>query len=165
MADRCIIISIRKILIIFSPSCFGIKFRFRGGLQSLGVLDALQKYPERFKEVFMKTAIPLTASAVEVLFKCKLAERGSNRFESQCLDIEAITLEEIIVFTTGCDSIPPLGFSPLPSLEFEIQRPILATTSSGYPLKLHLMVWGGISLEGRTALHVLARGSLTAIRY
>jgi hypothetical protein len=26
-------------------------------------------------------------------------------------------------------------------------------------------VWGGISLGGRTALHVLARGSLTAIRY
>ncbi|KAL7863205.1 hypothetical protein SRHO_G00121890 [Serrasalmus rhombeus] len=28
-----------------------------------------------------------------------------------------------------------------------------------------VMVWGGISLEGRTALHVLARGSLPAIRY
>ncbi|KAI4896476.1 hypothetical protein NFI96_032684, partial [Prochilodus magdalenae] len=28
-----------------------------------------------------------------------------------------------------------------------------------------VMVWGGISLEGRRALHVLARGSLTAIRY
>uniref|UniRef100_A0A673ZYU8 Transposase Tc1-like domain-containing protein n=1 Tax=Salmo trutta TaxID=8032 RepID=A0A673ZYU8_SALTR len=28
-----------------------------------------------------------------------------------------------------------------------------------------LMVWGGISFGGRTALHVLARGSLTAIRY
>ncbi|KAI4901491.1 hypothetical protein NFI96_012289 [Prochilodus magdalenae] len=28
-----------------------------------------------------------------------------------------------------------------------------------------VMVWGGISLEGRTALHVFARGSLTAIRY
>uniref|UniRef100_A0A8C7P566 Transposase Tc1-like domain-containing protein n=1 Tax=Oncorhynchus mykiss TaxID=8022 RepID=A0A8C7P566_ONCMY len=28
-----------------------------------------------------------------------------------------------------------------------------------------VMVWGGISLRGRTALHVLARGSLTAIRY
>ncbi|KAL0183512.1 hypothetical protein M9458_019208, partial [Cirrhinus mrigala] len=28
----------------------------------------------------------------------------------------------------------------------------------------HDQVWGGISLEGRTALHVLARGSLTAIR-
>ena len=28
-----------------------------------------------------------------------------------------------------------------------------------------VMVWGGISLGGRTALHVLARGRLTAIRY
>uniref|UniRef100_A0A674A2U6 Transposase Tc1-like domain-containing protein n=1 Tax=Salmo trutta TaxID=8032 RepID=A0A674A2U6_SALTR len=28
-----------------------------------------------------------------------------------------------------------------------------------------VIVWGGISLGGRTALHVLARGSLTAIRY
>ncbi|KAI3361186.1 hypothetical protein L3Q82_013382 [Scortum barcoo] len=28
-----------------------------------------------------------------------------------------------------------------------------------------LMVWGGISLGGRSSLHVLARGSLTAIRY
>uniref|UniRef100_A0A674EIT7 Tc1-like transposase DDE domain-containing protein n=1 Tax=Salmo trutta TaxID=8032 RepID=A0A674EIT7_SALTR len=28
-----------------------------------------------------------------------------------------------------------------------------------------VMVWGGISLGGHTALHVLARGSLTAIRY
>ncbi|KAL0156884.1 hypothetical protein M9458_048130, partial [Cirrhinus mrigala] len=28
-----------------------------------------------------------------------------------------------------------------------------------------VMVWGGISLEGCTALHVLTRGSLTAIRY
>jgi len=27
------------------------------------------------------------------------------------------------------------------------------------------MVWGGISLEGCTALHVLARGTLNAIRY
>ena len=30
---------------------------------------------------------------------------------------------------------------------------------------VQLMVWGGISLGVRTALHVLARGSLTAIRY
>uniref|UniRef100_A0AAR2KIE9 Tc1-like transposase DDE domain-containing protein n=1 Tax=Pygocentrus nattereri TaxID=42514 RepID=A0AAR2KIE9_PYGNA len=28
-----------------------------------------------------------------------------------------------------------------------------------------VMVWGGISLEGHTALHVVATGSLTAIRY
>ncbi|KAJ8354154.1 hypothetical protein SKAU_G00217210 [Synaphobranchus kaupii] len=28
-----------------------------------------------------------------------------------------------------------------------------------------VMVWGGISLEGRTNLHVLANGTLTAVRY
>ena len=28
-----------------------------------------------------------------------------------------------------------------------------------------VMVWGGISLEGRTDLHVLANGTLTAVRY
>nr|KAG8540314.1 hypothetical protein GDO81_019498 [Engystomops pustulosus] len=28
-----------------------------------------------------------------------------------------------------------------------------------------VIVWGGISLEGHTALHVLARGSLTALRF
>ncbi|KAG9272315.1 G2/M phase-specific E3 ubiquitin-protein ligase-like [Astyanax mexicanus] len=107
--------------------------RFRDGLQCLGVLDAIRKYPERFREVFMKTATPLTAAAVENLFQCRMAERGSNRFERQChtlgywrdylqdaeVDLEAVTLEEILVFTTGCDSIPPLGFSPLPSLEFD----------------------------------------------
>ncbi|KAJ8367800.1 hypothetical protein SKAU_G00078280 [Synaphobranchus kaupii] len=27
------------------------------------------------------------------------------------------------------------------------------------------MVWGGISLEGRTDLHVIANGTLTAVRY
>ncbi|KAL7880179.1 hypothetical protein SRHO_G00024330 [Serrasalmus rhombeus] len=40
-------------------------------------------------------------------------------------------------------------------------RPVLFTDESSGSV----MVWGGISLEGRTALHVLARGSLTAIRY
>ncbi|KAI3356795.1 hypothetical protein L3Q82_003460 [Scortum barcoo] len=29
-----------------------------------------------------------------------------------------VTLEDILVFFTGCDNIPPLGFSPEPSLEF-----------------------------------------------
>uniref|UniRef100_A0A3B3S980 HECT domain-containing protein n=1 Tax=Paramormyrops kingsleyae TaxID=1676925 RepID=A0A3B3S980_9TELE len=65
---------------------------FRDGLQSLGVLAALQKYPE----------------------KCKLPERG-----------KAVTLEEILIFATGCDSIPPLGFRPHPTLEFQ--------DYSGYP--------------------------------
>jgi len=40
-----------------------------------------------------------------------------------------------------------------------------ATSSSMTGLVVGLMVWGGISLEGHTALHVLARGTLTVIRH
>ncbi|KAL7829970.1 hypothetical protein SRHO_G00310970 [Serrasalmus rhombeus] len=40
-------------------------------------------------------------------------------------------------------------------------RPVIFTDESSGSVT----VWGGISLEGRSALHVLARGSLTAIRY
>lgn len=45
---------------------------------------------------------------------------------------------------------------------------LLATSSSMTGLVVtrgSVMVWGGISLEGRTALHVLATASLTAISY
>uniref|UniRef100_A0A3B1JYT2 HECT domain-containing protein n=1 Tax=Astyanax mexicanus TaxID=7994 RepID=A0A3B1JYT2_ASTMX len=126
--------------------------RFRDGLQCLGVLDAIRKYPERFREVFMKTATPLTAAAVENLFQCRMAERGSNRFERQCHTLgywrdylqdaegkKAVTLEEILVFTTGCDSIPPLGFSPLPSLDQYFGDNILRAIS--YRVFLWIMIF------------------------
>uniref|UniRef100_A0A8C9YPL1 HECT domain-containing protein n=1 Tax=Sander lucioperca TaxID=283035 RepID=A0A8C9YPL1_SANLU len=64
--------------------------RFRDGLTSLGVLDALQRYPLQTKCLFVK------------------AEKVEND----------VSLEDILVFFTGCDSIPALGFSPKPSLEF-----------------------------------------------
>uniref|UniRef100_A0AAX7W3L7 HECT domain-containing protein n=1 Tax=Astatotilapia calliptera TaxID=8154 RepID=A0AAX7W3L7_ASTCA len=75
------------------------------GLRSLGVLDALQTYPLQMK--------------------------WSNAFQDECRTLafwqdylqEAefendVSLEDILVFCTGCDSIPALGFSPKPSLEF-----------------------------------------------
>ncbi|KAG5840885.1 hypothetical protein ANANG_G00193460, partial [Anguilla anguilla] len=57
---------------------------FCDSLWSLGVLVALQKFPQKFQEIFVKTEKPLTAAVLEVLFKCTLAEKGSNRFEAQC---------------------------------------------------------------------------------
>lgn len=36
-----------------------------------------------------------------------------------CLTVaNNVSLEDILVFLTGCDSVPALGFSPTPSLEF-----------------------------------------------
>nr|XP_055062462.1 G2/M phase-specific E3 ubiquitin-protein ligase-like [Misgurnus anguillicaudatus] len=98
---------------------------------SLGVLDALRRYPLQLKCLFVKGEKALTAIDVENLFHVKYSERGSNAFheESRTLafwqdylqDAEFendVSLEDVLVFCTGCDSIPALGFSPKPSLEF-----------------------------------------------
>lgn len=79
----------------------------------------------------MKPEKGLTAADVENLLQIIHSERGSNAFREECrtlafwqdylqdAEIENdVSLEDILVFFTGCDSIPALGFSPKPSLEF-----------------------------------------------
>uniref|UniRef100_A0A3P9CG92 HECT domain-containing protein n=1 Tax=Maylandia zebra TaxID=106582 RepID=A0A3P9CG92_9CICH len=74
--------------------------RFRDGLRSLGVLDALQTYPLQMKCLFVKSEYHY-----DFVFFYLIVEND-------------VSLEDILVFCTGCDSIPALGFSPKPSLEF-----------------------------------------------
>ncbi|XP_028667124.1 G2/M phase-specific E3 ubiquitin-protein ligase-like [Erpetoichthys calabaricus] len=106
--------------------------RFQEGLQSLGVLSALQQFPQQLQSLFIKLEKKLTAIEVEQLFKFRMSEEGSNRYEAELLVVgfwrdylqdaefcvDAVTLEEILIFATGSDSVPPLGFFPEPSLEF-----------------------------------------------
>ncbi|XP_050950442.1 G2/M phase-specific E3 ubiquitin-protein ligase [Labeo rohita] len=63
--------------------------RFRDGLRTLGVLDIIQKHPGTFRTLL-----------------CHAPEGGSDR------------LGKILAFATGADAIPPIGFSPQPSIEF-----------------------------------------------
>ncbi|XDV25922.1 hypothetical protein PO909_029748, partial [Leuciscus waleckii] len=106
--------------------------RFREGLRSLGVLEALLQHPEQMKTFFLKPTKQLSAEDLEVLFRCQLSEIGSNRYEKECktlgfwrdylqdaeFNMQGVTLEEILIFATGCNSPPALGFTPEPSLEF-----------------------------------------------
>ncbi|XP_061586278.1 G2/M phase-specific E3 ubiquitin-protein ligase-like [Cololabis saira] len=102
---------------------------FRDGLMSLGFLDALQRYPLQMKCLFVKAEKSLTAADVENLFRIIHSERGSNAFQEECCtlafwqdylqDAECennVSLADILIFLTGCDSVPALGFSPKPSL-------------------------------------------------
>ena len=50
------------------------------GLETLGVLQAIQRYPEKFKETFSKE---LDAEMVDLLFLPKLDEEGSNKQAAQ----------------------------------------------------------------------------------
>lgn len=47
---------------------------------SLGVLDAIQRYPQQMKCLFLKAEKSLTAADVENLFRIIHSERGSNAF-------------------------------------------------------------------------------------
>ncbi|MEQ2222794.1 hypothetical protein ILYODFUR_030126, partial [Ilyodon furcidens] len=104
---------------------------FRDGLKALGVLDELLRYPVQLKSLFTKPEKGVMAAEVENLFHIKRSERGSNTFhkksrtlafwqdylqDAECED--SVSLEDILVSFSGCDSIPTLGFSPKPSLEF-----------------------------------------------
>lgn len=64
-------------------ACF-LFIRFRDGLTSLGVLDALQNYPVQSKCLFVKAEKALTANDVENLFQIIHSERGSNAFQAEC---------------------------------------------------------------------------------
>ncbi|XP_028657992.2 G2/M phase-specific E3 ubiquitin-protein ligase-like [Erpetoichthys calabaricus] len=105
---------------------------FKEGLGALEILEAIQHHPEVLKSVFTNTGKKLTASDVENLFTVSMSEIGSNRFQRESctvgfwrdylqdaeFDPEAVSLEDLLIFITGSDKIPPLGFCPTPCLEF-----------------------------------------------
>ncbi|KAK2850768.1 hypothetical protein Q5P01_007044 [Channa striata] len=63
------------------------------GLKTLGVLDAIQMYPDSFRPLFCHEPSPLTQEGPSKLGKIK-------------------------AFATGASVIPPVSFSPQPSVEF-----------------------------------------------
>lgn len=55
------------------------QYSFLDGLGSLGVLRAIQKHPQTFRECFIYKKRCLTAERIEELFKYSYSEEGSNK--------------------------------------------------------------------------------------
>ena len=53
--------------------------RLKNGLATLGVFDAMKKYPEEMKTLFVSANLPVTAESVEHEFQPVYSEPGSNR--------------------------------------------------------------------------------------
>lgn len=61
---------------------------FKKGLETLGVLEAIQKHPEQFQELFtIENIHPLDAAIVDPIFRVDFDEQGSNQRDSQELEI------------------------------------------------------------------------------
>ncbi|XP_007545094.2 G2/M phase-specific E3 ubiquitin-protein ligase-like [Poecilia formosa] len=127
--------------------------RFKDGLGSLGFFAALQKHPSVLSPVLCFSAKALTASDLETMFKPVLSPVGSNRQQKEgktivfwadyLLDCEekttAVSLEEVLMFSTGLTAIPPAGMMPSPHLEFLSDSPFPLANTCANTLKLPLL--------------------------
>lgn len=53
--------------------------RFREGLKTLGVLDAIQRHPDSFRPLMCHEPSPLNADMIDHLFHIRLSVVGSNK--------------------------------------------------------------------------------------
>ncbi|XP_068758132.1 G2/M phase-specific E3 ubiquitin-protein ligase-like [Montipora capricornis] len=61
---------------------------FKNNLETIGVLDAMQKYPEQFRDLFSNENVrPLDAQCVDLLFTIQFDEQGSNARQKQELGV------------------------------------------------------------------------------
>ncbi|KAB0790677.1 hypothetical protein PPYR_12030 [Photinus pyralis] len=105
------------------------------GLKTCNILEHIRQYPNLFKDI-MCSKPSLTAERLENLLLPEWSEAGSNRrhienrvityfrdYIIDCEDSELISLNEILAFATGLDSIPPLGFQISPKIIFLHDEP------------------------------------------
>ncbi|KAI4800069.1 hypothetical protein KUCAC02_016606 [Chaenocephalus aceratus] len=101
--------------------------------KTLGVLDEVRKHPDSFKPLFCYEEHLLSADQMDNLFIIQLSPEGSNtrtaeeRVVTYWRDYlqdaeeeeEGLTkVQKILAFATGASVVPPIGFSPTPSVEF-----------------------------------------------
>ncbi|KAF1389896.1 hypothetical protein PFLUV_G00052290 [Perca fluviatilis] len=106
--------------------------RFVEGLNTLGVLNAIRMHPDSFRPLMCHEPSALTADIMDHLFHIRLSEVGSNKRRAEervvpfwrdyLQDVEEqegpSKLGKILAFATGASVIPPVGFSPQPSIDF-----------------------------------------------
>ncbi|XP_075388261.1 G2/M phase-specific E3 ubiquitin-protein ligase isoform X2 [Tenrec ecaudatus] len=96
---------------------------FKQGLKTLGVLEKMQTYPEAFCSILCYKPETLSAKVLSDLFTVHtLPDVQVLGFWNTYLQTveggkSTTTMEDILVFATGCSSIPPSGFKPTPSIE------------------------------------------------
>uniref|UniRef100_A0A8D2E5Y3 G2/M-phase specific E3 ubiquitin protein ligase n=1 Tax=Theropithecus gelada TaxID=9565 RepID=A0A8D2E5Y3_THEGE len=96
---------------------------FKQGLKTLGVLEKIQAYPEAFCSILCHKPESLSAKILSDLFTVHTLPdvKALGFWNSYLQAVEdgksTTTMEDILIFATGCSSIPPAGFKPTPSIE------------------------------------------------
>ncbi|XP_025907567.1 G2/M phase-specific E3 ubiquitin-protein ligase [Nothoprocta perdicaria] len=107
---------------------------FRQGLKTLGVLEKMQMHPDAFSSIFCHEPETLSAETLCDLFTIHCSSdvnkvEGADFWMGYLQDVESgesvVTLEDILLFATGCSFLPPIGFDPEPTVKFlRIRYPV-----------------------------------------
>ncbi|XP_018590207.1 G2/M phase-specific E3 ubiquitin-protein ligase [Scleropages formosus] len=105
--------------------------RFRDGLNTLGLFEHIQMFPEIFSDLFCYPPAKISAHTMANLFFVQFSDNEEKKkkeiitegFWRQYLhDCEegrcATSLEDILIFATSKDIVPAMGFNPNPSVSF-----------------------------------------------
>ncbi|XP_076127215.1 G2/M phase-specific E3 ubiquitin-protein ligase [Alosa pseudoharengus] len=106
--------------------------QFAEGLRTLGLLREMREHPHVFYSMFVSEVRPLRARDLQDLFEVVYSVEGSNRraaesrtmcfFMDWLIDIQggecAVSLEQVLEFTSGASTVPPLGFPQQPQVTF-----------------------------------------------
>ncbi|XP_048036096.1 G2/M phase-specific E3 ubiquitin-protein ligase-like isoform X2 [Megalobrama amblycephala] len=126
--------------------------RFRDGLSTLDVIHALEQHPSVFRPYMCYSVEKLKPESLEAVFKAQLSEDGSTRRQEETrilgywrdylLDTgeqeTGVFLQDILMFATGLDSLPPSTILPQPRLSFEwtSKFPIASTCANTIKLPI-----------------------------
>uniref|UniRef100_A0A3P9DGL5 HECT domain-containing protein n=1 Tax=Maylandia zebra TaxID=106582 RepID=A0A3P9DGL5_9CICH len=98
--------------------------RFCEGLKTLGVLEKMRRHPDSFRPLFCYEPHMLTADQVDDLFTFIYLQKEATEelLRRQLLPSgETISkMQKILAFATGATAVPPIGFSPAPSIELPL---------------------------------------------
>ncbi|CAH0556962.1 unnamed protein product [Brassicogethes aeneus] len=124
--------------------------QFQEGLSTGNILTLFKSYPNIFKEFLCGDQGPITANTFEQMYEIDFSEVGSSKrqienriitfWRDYVLDAEEgdneISTQEILVFCTGADEIPPLGFDLKPTIKFLHDQSIYPTANTSGSLLL-----------------------------
>ncbi|KAK7922263.1 hypothetical protein WMY93_009165 [Mugilogobius chulae] len=102
------------------------------GLDCLGLAKAMKTHSDKLKPLFVLSAQKLIVQDLLSLFEVKFSPQGSNArvretktvgfWRDWLIDVSdgcrPVTLEDVLIFASGVDSLPPLDFLQKPEIEF-----------------------------------------------
>ncbi|KAJ4929145.1 hypothetical protein JOQ06_004764 [Pogonophryne albipinna] len=107
--------------------------RFKDGLEALDVIHALEQHGSVFRAFMCSSVVELTSATLEEVFEVQhSSEKGSSRrheetrvlgfWRDYLLEKEekrtGLLLSDILMFSTGLNTLPPSGIQPRPQLVF-----------------------------------------------